>query len=111
MNKKDQVIEILKVTLYRGSPIYIRRVGRYMFEYLVIFENKIYASHAYVTPPEKRKNLTKNEVEQSAGVIFLAATSTVDTLLGGGKVDEAIKKAEKELAEVEKQIKNSETIN
>lgn len=74
-------VAVMKVSHYRGSPIYIRNIDDTMFEYLLIFNNQIYSDWIEVTPSEGNDHLTEEDRKKSAGVVFAAATTTVDTLI------------------------------
>lgn len=72
-------ITVLKIMPYKGCPVYIRKIDEDMFEYLLIFEGQIYANYVIFTPEEGEK-LTDKQINGAAGVIFTAATVTIDEL-------------------------------
>lgn len=84
-------IKVLKAILYKKSMVYIRQIDEEIFEYLVVFKNQIYSSYLIIKPKKGMKKLTKNEVNQSAALIFTGAIATIDTLLGK-KLDKNVEK-------------------
>lgn len=88
-------LRVLKVTYYRGCPIYIRQIDEDIFEYILIFDNQIYSSYIVVTHDEENVKLTERQVMEAAGLIFTAATATIDTIIQIKK-DEILSNAAKQ---------------
>ena len=90
---------IYKQLEYKGCPIIIRRVGRFIYEYLLIYENKFYGT--YVVDQLKWHELWKwfkkeprTGTEQNTMVHFITKTAetTIETLLNNkSKKDEPIR--------------------
>ena len=83
------VIKLMKAMRYRGQMVYIRQIGLTIFEYLLVFKKEVYSSYMVITPKKGKKKLTKDEEAQSGALLFVGATSTIDTLLGDELSDEA----------------------
>ena len=77
-------ITVLKAMPYKDSMIYIRKINDDIFEYLVVFKSEIYSSYLIMKPRQGKTKLSKEEINQSAALIFAGAVSTVDTLRGEG---------------------------
>ena len=75
-------ITILKALPYKESMVYIRKIGKEIFEWLLVFKGQIYSSYVIITPREGANKLTKSEIRQVAALLWVGATSTIDTLLG-----------------------------
>jgi hypothetical protein len=86
---------VFKQLQYKGCPIIIRRIGRRIYEYLLIYDGKFYGT--YVVDNLKWWELWKwfkkeprTGKEQNATVHFLtkAAESTIETVKNKNKKDE-----------------------
>jgi len=75
-------ITTLKALLYRDCMAYVRMIGTEMFEWLVVFEGKIYSSYLIMRPKAGSTKLTEGEIAQTRELVWAGATSTIDTLLG-----------------------------
>ena len=84
-------IQVLKALPYKGNMVYVRRIGKEIFEYLVVFKGEIYTSYMVIAPRTGQTSLSKDEISQSAELLWAGAETTIDTL-AGDKLDE--KKAE-----------------
>lgn len=76
-------IKVLKAMPYKGVMIYIRRIGEDIFEYLLPYKGQIYSSYLIMKPKKGKSKLTKMEVNQSAAIIFVGATATIDNFISG----------------------------
>ncbi len=74
-------ITTLKVMPYKKVMVYIRMIDGEIFEYIIPFKGEIYSSYLIIKPSKGKKKLTKDEVAQSAALIFAGAVTTVDYLL------------------------------
>ena len=72
-------IQVIRQIDYKGVPIYIRKIGT-IFEYLVIFENKLYNEYFDITL-EEGKDYTKKQLESIVKMVYFAAYKTIDTLI------------------------------
>lgn len=74
-------ISVLKAMPYRGIMVYIRRIGRDIFEYLVPHKGEVYSSYLIIKPRRWHLWLGREDVNRAAGIIFAGATTTIDILL------------------------------
>ena len=77
-------IRVYKITYHKGCPVYIRRIGWKVWEYLTVIENQIYTSH-YIFYPRWYKTLFKNpyskvETHGILGMLSAAAQATIETV-------------------------------
>ena len=86
--------------------IYLRMIDGEIFEFIIPFKGEIYSSYLIIKPDKGKKKLTKDEVNQSAGLILASATTTVDYLLGEAKVDKKTKKVVKSFEGERKQVES-----
>lgn len=90
-------IRLLRADTYKDNRVYIRQLGKYRFEYLVVFDGEIYSSYIIIRPEEKsRRKLTDEEVSKAAALIYNGAMATIDMLLGEGEVSDE----DREIAEL-----------
>ena len=75
-------ITTLKAIPYKGCMVYIRRINVEIFEYLVVFKKQLYSSYWIIKSSKGKKDLTKDEVNQAAGLSMAGACATIDMLLG-----------------------------
>lgn len=97
-------ITTLKVLPYKGCMVYLRRINIEIFEYLVVFKKQIYSSYWIITP-KKGKDLTKDEVNQAAGLAMAGAIATIDFLLGK-KLDKKTKQTVRAFESLRKKVVN-----
>ena len=74
-------IEVLKVMPYKGVLIYVRRIDKDIFEYLVSYKGEIYSSYIVITPRKGEKELSKDDINKAAAVIFAGGTATIDSFV------------------------------
>ena len=75
-------ITTLKALLYKDCMAYVRMIGESMFEWLIVFEGKIFSSYLIMKPKAGSTKLSDDEIAQTRELIWAGATSTIDTLLG-----------------------------
>jgi hypothetical protein len=76
----DTRVELLAVRVYRGVRIYLRRIGVSMFEYMFPYHGQIYTTHYIFYPTPGKKNLTEDQVNNSAAQVFTVAVTTIEEL-------------------------------
>jgi hypothetical protein len=81
-------IQVLKAIPYEKNMVYIRRIDKDIFEYLLIFKNQLYSSYMVITPKKGHNNLTKDEISQCTELLWAGATATIDFLMGKKLEDE-----------------------
>jgi len=86
-------IEILKAMPYKGVMVYIRRIDKDIFEYIITYKGQVYSSYLIMKPKKGKAKLTKVEVNKSAAVIFAGAVSTIDTFVSGESAKKNFDKA------------------
>jgi hypothetical protein len=96
-------IKVLKAIDYKGSMIYLRQIDGDIFMYDLVFKGEIYSSYLVMKPKPGCKELTPDEVNQSAALIFVGAVTTVDMKLGH-KLDKKTLQMAKTFEEVGKNI-------
>lgn len=74
-------INVMKIAVYRGCNICVRRIGKNIFEYFLVYNGEFYYSHIIVSPAPGKNDLTKGQAIKAAAVTFTAATVTIDELL------------------------------
>jgi len=79
LRKAKKRVTVIKALPYKGCMVYLRRIGKDYFEYLVVFADQVYSSYWII---EKKGNLTKNEVREAAALTMAGAMATIDFLLG-----------------------------
>lgn len=88
-------ITVLRANLYKSHMIYIRKLGKYRFEYLLEYGGEIYGAYIIIKPDNNsRRKLTDGEISEAAALIYSGAVTTLDTLLGTELSDEDKKVAE-----------------
>lgn len=75
-------VTTLKALLYKDCMAYVRMIGESMFEWLIVFEGKIYSSYLIMKPKTGSTKLSDDEIAQTRELVWAGATSTIDTLLG-----------------------------
>lgn len=80
--KGDSVIKILQKSDYEGCPVYIRMIGKDLFEYLLIYEGELYSGFNIIKPEKGKRKLNKDQIAQAGALIFTGAITTIDTLMG-----------------------------
>lgn len=70
--------------------VYLRVIDDDIFTYDLVFKGEIYSSYLIMKPKKGSKKLTKDEINQSAALIFAGACSTID-YLKGEKLDKKTK--------------------
>jgi hypothetical protein len=70
--------------------IYIRKVEKELFEWLVVFGNQLHTNYLIISPKAGKKDFTKSEIAACAGLLFTGAVTTVDML-----IEEATARAKK----------------
>lgn len=103
-------IKVLKATLYKDCMIYIRLIDNDIFMYDAVFKGQIYSSYIVIKSKKDSTRLTKGEINQSAALIFVGATTTIDTLLGE-RVDKSTEKRVKEFEKISKKFFNQKVVN
>lgn len=89
-------IRLLRADEYKGNRVYVRQLGKYRFEYLLVYGGEIYSSYIIIRPEGKsRRKLTDGEVSEASALIYNGAVTTVDMLLG-----EELAPDDKEIAEL-----------
>lgn len=94
-------IQVLKAMPYKDCMVYIRRIEKVIFEYLLVFNKLIYSSYMIITPRKGKTDLNKDEISQCTELLWAGAEATIDTLLGT-KLSEEDKKKVEAFKEVEK---------
>ncbi len=79
-------ITVLKAMPYKGNMVYIRMIDGAIFEWMLVFKNQIYSSYMVITPRKGETKLSKDEITQSAALLWAGAETTIDTL-SGEKID------------------------
>jgi hypothetical protein len=87
-------IRILKALPYEGHMVYIRLIDTDIFEWLLVFNNEVYSSYMVITPPEGKKELTKQQINVGSNLVWAGATATIDTLMGKELPQDIKEKAE-----------------
>lgn len=86
-------IKVLRITEWRGCPIYVLNFGR-IFQYLFVFDNKIYEDHIIYKPSFLKTLLwkmrivnlyTQEQVENAEKMILDGAVKSIDKLLNKEK--------------------------
>lgn len=98
-------ITTLKALPYKGCMVYLRRINIELFEYLTVIEKQIWSGYFIITPSKGKKDLTKDEVNQAAGLVLAAACTTIDMQLGT-KLSKKTKKLVKRFESVRKKVVN-----
>ena len=102
---------MLKAMLYKGCMVYLRLIDNEIFEWMLVFNNQIYSSYMIMKPAKGKDKLSKTEIDVSAGIVWMGATATIDTLKGEG-LDQLEKNANKEFRDRGKLIRQvASTIN
>ena len=83
VKKVEGRIEVLKAMPYKGVMVYIRRVDKEIFEYIIPYKGQIYSSYLIITPEKGKSELTGAQINKSAAVIFAGATATIDNFISG----------------------------
>jgi hypothetical protein len=99
-------IKLLKAMPYKKVMIYIRRIDEEIFEFVIPFKGEIWSSYLIIKPEGGKRKLTKDEVNQSAALIFSSAVTTVDFILGDAKVDKKTKEVVKVFEGQRKKLPN-----
>lgn len=99
-------IKVLKALPYKKIMVYLRMIDGDIFEYIIPFKGEIYSSYLIIKPSKGKKKLTRDEVNQAAGLILASATTTIDYLLGETKVDKKTKKIVKSFEGTRKQVES-----
>jgi len=81
-----------------------------LFMYDVVFNGEIYSSYLIIKPKKNAKELTKDEISQSAAIIFTGAMTTVD-MLNGVKLDEDKEKLARKILEVPEVSEKTSVLN
>ena len=84
-------IKLLKALPYKKIMIYLRQIDEEIFEFVIPFKGEIYSSYLIIKMKKGQKKMTRDEVNQSAGLILASAITTVDFLLGEIKTDKKTK--------------------
>lgn len=79
MNKQIP-INILKTYTYRGGKIFIRQIGGYIFEYLVVYKDNLWADFFYLDDLKQRK-LNKQQAGATTFLVCNAAEGLMDQLV------------------------------
>ena len=75
-------MQVLKALPYKGNMIYIRCIDKFIFEYIAVFKNEVYTNYMVINPRKGQTKLSKEEISQSAELLWAGGTTTIDTLLG-----------------------------
>jgi len=81
-SKKVERVKTMKVLYYRKCPIYLLMVDKQIFQWFAIIFGNLYFGYHVITPRKGQKELTENEMNQSAALTLVGATTTVDLHLG-----------------------------
>jgi hypothetical protein len=73
-------MKVLRVMPYKGCQVYLRQIDEDIFMYDIVFEGQLYSDYIILTPEEGIDKLTENQINGAAGIIFTAATTTIDIL-------------------------------
>jgi len=92
-------ITTLKALLYKDCMAYIRMINGEMFEWLLVFNGKIYSSYSIIRPRKGETKLNEKEISQVTALMWAGAVATIDTLLNEG-LDKATDKLSKEKKKV-----------
>jgi len=74
-------ITVLQALPYKKIMVYLRKIGGDIFEYIIPYKGEIYSSYLIIKPRKGKKKLSKDEVNQSAALIYASAVTTIDFLL------------------------------
>ena len=80
VKKVEGKVTILQTMPYKGSWIYIRKVGEDIFEYLTVFDGQIYGDYMILDLEGKAK-ATQKQIISMGTLMFTAATTTIDELV------------------------------
>lgn len=78
--KVEGKITILQTMPYKGSWIYIRKIGEEIFEYLTVFDGQIYGDYMMLDL-EGKKKATQKQIVSMGTLMFTAATTTIDEII------------------------------
>ena len=73
-------IKVIRQIDYKGIPIYIRKID-VIFEYLVIYENKLHEEYFVIEPEKGQTEYTKKQLEEIVKLVYFAAYKTIDALI------------------------------
>lgn len=98
-------IAVLMAAPYKGSMMYLRKIGEEIFEYLVIFKNELYTNYMIFTLPKGKKKMTNGQNNAARNLILAGGQATVDMLLGD-KMKPEDKMLAKDFEQVSKNLPN-----
>ncbi len=73
-------VELMGVKTYKNIKVYLMRFKKTLFSYFFWFNDNLWFAHIEVKPDENKKDkeMTLSEINTAAGVVFTAATATID---------------------------------
>lgn len=76
-------VPTLKVGAYRGQRIYVRKIGRETFEYLIPFEGQVFANQVEIAKPsgQRQRNYNDEELKSCIHLMMSAGEDWVDDAL------------------------------
>src|SRR3990167_8439749 len=92
-------ITVLMAAPYKGSMMYIRKIGEEIYEYLTIYNDQLYSNYMIFTLPKGKKKMSKAQVIAARNLLIAGGQSTIDALLG-----DTIENKDKKLVEDFEQI-------
>ena len=78
--KKEVQIQLLRNYTYRGAKIHIRQIEDYIFEYLVVYKNKLWADFFVIDEVQKQK-LNNQQAGATTFLVCNAAEGLVEKLV------------------------------
>jgi len=97
-------VTVLQAMPYKKIMVYLRMIDTDIFEYIIPYKGEIYSSYLIIKPKKGQTELSKDEINQAAALIFSSAVTTVDYLLGNLKIDKGTKGVVKSFEGSKKQV-------
>lgn len=76
------MVRVLMLLVYEDCPICIRMIGKNMFMWDVIINNKFYSSYMIINPSGKKEKLTAGEINEVVKMCYAGASTSVDMVKG-----------------------------
>lgn len=77
---KEAKIQVLKIYRYKGAQIFLRQIQDDIFEFLIVYKNRLFSDFFYLDEAE-RKKLNKKEQGGAAFLVANAAEGVVDAVV------------------------------
>jgi len=98
-------ITTLKALPYKGCMVYLRRINIEIFEYIAVIKNQVWSSYWIIKPSKGKKDLTKDQIVQAAGLAMAGAVATIDMHFGK-KLDKKTERIVKTFEKSRKKVVN-----